>query len=107
MRWSLPLALSVSVLLLPGISVQAQDSTPLRSVPVLLPPPPDTLAAADRTELDVWLAGMRKWQRMDKRWHNAAAHDPFGRIIQRAARPGAPGWLDARCAALGPGWVGT
>jgi hypothetical protein len=94
-------------LLLAARPVCAQDGARLPSAPVFLPPVPDPLTADERRELDVWIAAMRKWQRMDKRWHNEPAHDPFGRIVNREPKPAAPEWLDARCAALGPAEAGS
>jgi hypothetical protein len=107
MRWSLPLALLSCALSLPAVPLFAQDTATLPSTQVVLPPAPDALTPDQRTELDAWLTDMRKWQRMDKRWHNTVAHDPFGRILNRVPRPGAPAWLDARCAALTPAFLAT
>lgn len=99
MRWSLSLAVSV-FLLLPSVA-RAQER-PLPSTEILLPPAPDALTAAERRGLDAWVDAIRKWQRMDARWHNQPAHDVFGRIIDRMPKPAPPEWLAARCAALGP-----
>jgi len=77
---------------------RAQDSAPLPSTPILLPPPPGGLTAPQQTELESWLKAMRKWQQMDKRWHNEPAHDAFGRFVDRAPKPAAPEWLAVRCA---------
>ncbi len=104
MRWC-SLALSVC-LLFSARAARAQES-PLPSTPIVLPPPPDALDAAQQRELDGWLDAMRKWQRVDKRWHNEPAHDPFGRIIPRAVRPATPEWLEARCALFAPAAVAT
>jgi hypothetical protein len=79
---------------------RAQDRTPLPSTPILLPPSPDGLDADQARDLAAWLDGMRKWQRMDKRWHNEPAHDVFGRIVDRVPKPPPPHWLEPRCAAL-------
>lgn len=85
----------------------ARAQEPLPSTPILIPPAPDLLTASQQRDLDGWLDGMRKWQRMDKRWHNQPAHDPFGRIIPRAARPATPEWLEARCGLFAPAAVAT
>ena len=100
MRRSSLLALFVC-LLVPALPVRAQDRPPLASTPVLLPPPPDALSPADRRELDAWVGAMRRWQRMDKRWHNEPAHDILGRIVDRVPKPPPPEWLDARCQSMG------
>jgi len=78
---------------------RAQDSAPLPSTPILLPTPPGALSAPQQRELESWLEAMRKWQRMDKRWHNEPAHDAFGRLVDRAPEPAPPEWLAVRCAA--------
>jgi hypothetical protein len=101
------LTLCLCVLVLPAIPSRAQDVPPLPSTPVVLSAPPDLLTAAERRELETWLSEMRKWQKTDKRWHNEPAHDPFGRIVRRPARPDAPPWLDGRCAAITPEDVKT
>jgi hypothetical protein len=80
---------------------RAQDVRPLPSTPIRLPAAPDTLTAEERRALDAWVDAMRKWQRMDKRWHNEPAHDIFGRFVDRQPKPPPPEWLEARCAALG------
>jgi hypothetical protein len=103
MRCSLPLALSLCALLLCAVPARGQEAAALPSTPVLFPSPPDAPTGEEARALDAWLAGMRKWQRMDKRWHNAPAHDAVGRIIPRTARPEPPAWLEARCGALRPG----
>lgn len=100
MRCTLSLVLSFCAVLLAAPAARAQDAGLLPSTAIRLPDPPGTLTVAERSELETWLAGMRKWQQMDKHWHNEPAHDPFGRIVDRAPRPAAPAWLDARCAAL-------
>jgi hypothetical protein len=82
-------------------SARAQDTPPLASTPILLPPPPGAVTADERHALDTWVEAMRNWQHMDKRWHNEPAHDIFGRIVDRAPKPPAPEWLGARCLALG------
>ncbi len=105
MRWSLTLVLS-SWLLLPAVCARAQDA-PLPSTPIVLPAPPDALTAAEAGELDAWIDAIHKWQKMDKRWHNEPAHDPFGRVVNRASKPDAPPWLEARCAAIAPAAVAT
>jgi hypothetical protein len=97
-RSSLP-ALAVCLLFL-APSVGAQEVAPLPSAPVLLPLPAEALTADQRRELDDWVAAIRKWQRMDKHWHNEPAHNAFGQIVEREPRPAAPQWLDARCAAV-------
>jgi hypothetical protein len=99
MRCSLTLVLSLCLLL--PLPARAQEP-PLPSTPVLLPPPPDALTDGQRRALDAWVAAMRTWQRMDKRWHNEPAHDVFGRMIDRAPKPAPPEWLDARCALVAP-----
>jgi len=103
MRNSWMVALSC-LLSLTALPVRAQEVAPLPSTPIVMPVfgPSAALTADERHELDDWLDAMRKWQRMDKRWHNEPAHDAFGRIRDRAAQPDAPGWLEARCTALGP-----
>ena len=106
MRWSLPLALSLGVILSAALPARAQDQ-PLPSKPVLLPPPPGALTEAERRELDAWLDAMRKWQKTDKKWHNEPVHDPFGRIVDRGEKPDPPAWLAPRCAALAPDDVAT
>jgi hypothetical protein len=95
--------LSLFACLLVSLPVCAQDRTPLPSTPVLLPPPPDAMSVEQRADLDAWVAAMRKWQRMDRRWHNEPAHDAFGRIVAREPKPAPPDWLADRCAALGEG----
>jgi hypothetical protein len=105
MRWSLPLVLSLS--LLPAAPARAQESVPLPSRTVVLPPSPDQLNAAERSDLDAWLDGMHKWQQMDKRWHNEPGHDVFGRIVQRRPMPPPPAWLEARCGTLPREFVKT
>jgi hypothetical protein len=50
---------------------------------------------------------MRKWQRMDKHWHNEPAHDPFGRVVNRVEMPAPPAWLEARCARFAPAAVAS
>jgi len=80
---------------------RAQGRAPLPSTRIVLPPDPAALTAAEQRELDAWVEAMRKWQRMDKRWHNEPAHDIFGRIVDRVPEPPPPGWLDARCAVEG------
>src|SRR5262245_57749325 len=104
MRYSWTVAFSCCLLLLIGVPVRAQEVAPLPSTPVVLPAFSlgGALSGAERRELDAWLDVMRKWQRMDKRWHNEPAHDAFGRIRERAPMPEAPDWLEARCATLGP-----
>jgi len=104
MRYSWTVAFSCCLLLLIGVPVRAQEVAPLPSTPLVLPAFSlgGALSAAERRELDAWLDAMRKWQRMDKRWHNEPKHDAFGRIRDRAAMPEAPDWLEARCATLGP-----
>jgi len=96
--------LSCCFLSVAAVPSRAQEVAPLPSTPIVLPAlsTPGTLSAAERRDLDAWLDAMRKWQRMDKRWHNEPSHDAFGRIRERAARPEPPDWLDARCATLGP-----
>lgn len=86
---------------------RAQSAASLPSVPIVLPLPPDTLAAAQQREVDDWLEAMHAWQHMDKRWHNEPAHDVFGRVVDRVPRPAPPGWLDARCAALTREFIAT
>jgi hypothetical protein len=93
--------LSLFACLLASLPVCAQDRAPLPSTPVLLPPSPYALSAPQRAELDAWMHGMHKWQRMDKRWHNQPVHDVFGRILERVPRPAPPEWLESRCAAIG------
>jgi hypothetical protein len=94
MRWSL----SVAFILLLPVAAHAQEGTLLPSRPVVLPPAPDQLSAAQQGELDAWLKQVRRWQQADKRWHNGPAHDPFGRVVGRVEQPVPPSWLDARCA---------
>src|SRR5262245_13028455 len=96
-RW-LPLALFFCAVLLAARPVRAQDAAPLPSTAVRLPIPPAPLTDAQRSELDTWLDGMRKWQRTDKRYHNEPAHTAFGGIANRTPRPDPPPWLEAQCA---------
>jgi len=98
MRRPLPLALLFCAVLPVARPVCAQDAAPLPSTAIRLAPPPEPLTDAQRDELDTWLDGMRKWQRMDKKWHNEPAHNPFGGIADRAPRPDPPSWLPAQCA---------
>ena len=102
MRRRLTRGLIVSALLLIAVPVRAQQAAPLPSTPLLLPPPPDALSVTQSNELAAWVTEMRKWERFDKRWHNEAAHDPFGRIIERRRKPDPPSWLAARCGVLAP-----
>ena len=104
MRYSWMVAFSCCLLLVTAVPARAQEVAPLPSTPIVLPAlwPGDALSAAQRRELDAWIEAMRKWQRMDKRWHNEPVHDAFGRIRDRAATPEAPDWLEAHCATLGP-----
>ena len=97
MRWTSSLAFALVTFVLPA-AARAQEGTLLPSTPVVLPTPPAELTAAERRELDAWLKSVHDWQHADKRWHNEPAHDPFGRIVDRAARPAPPAWLEARCA---------
>jgi hypothetical protein len=97
MRWSSSLAFVLVTFVLP-VAARAQEGTLLPSTPVVLLAPPHELTAAERRELDAWLRSMRDWQHDDKRWHNEPAHDPFGHVVDRAARPAPPPWLEARCA---------
>ena len=98
MRCSIAI-LSICALFAAAAPVRGQ-STPLPSMPLDLSPPPDRLSAAEAKQLGEWLRAMAKWQKTDRRWHNQPAHDPFGRIIERATRPETPGWLAERCSAL-------
>jgi len=100
MRWSLPLACIVATFALPAAARAQDEGTLLPSKPVVLPEAPDELTGAQRREIDAWLKSVRNWQHDDKRWHNEPAHDPFGHIVDRAARPEPPSWLEARCAAF-------
>jgi hypothetical protein len=97
------LSLSASFVWLVAVAppARAQDVRPLPSTPIVLPSAPEALTADERSALDAWVDAMRRWQHMDKRWHNEPAHDVFGRIVDRAPKPPAPVWLDARCAAIG------
>jgi hypothetical protein len=97
MRWSSSLAFVVVTFALPA-AARAQEGTLLPSRPVVLTASPGELSTAERRELDAWLKSVRNWQRDDKRWHNEPAHDPFGRIVNRAPRPEPPSWLESRCA---------
>ncbi|HEX4566363.1 MAG TPA: hypothetical protein VH138_07005, partial [Vicinamibacterales bacterium] len=97
MRWSSSLAFALVTCILPA-AARAQEGTLLPSTPVVLPAPPGEVTAAERREIDAWLKSVHDWEHDDKRWHNEPAHDPFGRIVDRAARPDAPSWLEARCA---------
>lgn len=97
MRWLSSLAFVLLTFLVPAAG-RAQERTLLPSRSVLLPPPPAELTRAERRELDGWLKRVHDWQHDDKRWHNEPAHDPFGRIVDRAPRPEPPSWLEARCA---------
>ena len=99
MRSSLAVLFAICMTLAAAPLAHAQSSI-LPSRPLNLSPPPDRLTADQARELDAWLHEMEKWQKMDKRWHNEPAHDPFGRIIKRTARPDQPVWLDDRCRAL-------
>ena len=101
MRFPLAVVLSICATLHAAASARAQ-SVPLPSRPLTLSPPPDRLSPDEARELDAWLHEMEKWEKLDKRWHNEPAHDPFGRIIRRAARPETPAWLDQRCSAFAP-----
>src|SRR3954468_12750524 len=107
MRCSLPLVISLCGVLITAAPVRAQDPAPLPARAVLLPPPPDTLTVAERSELDAWLGARRKWQQRDKRWHNEPVHDALGHIRARTPQPDPPLWLEGRCAAFGPGAVPT
>jgi len=100
MRCSLSLALALCALLLAAGPARAQDAAPLPSTPIVLPASADGLTATEQRELDTWMAAMRKWRQMDKRWHNEPAHNAFGRIVDRTPEPAAPQWLEARCAAV-------
>src|SRR4051794_22302557 len=93
----LSLFLLVVSLLSSAPRLRAQERVPLPSTPFLLPPSSDALSAEDGQELDAWVVAMRKWQHMDKRWHNEPAHDVFGRIVDRVPKPPPPAWLEARC----------
>jgi len=93
-------------MLLPA-AARAQEGTLLPSRPIVLPAPPEELTDAERHEIDAWLKDMRKWQKIDKHWHNEPAHDPVGRIIKRPSQPEAPAWLEARCAAFPPEAIAT
>jgi hypothetical protein len=106
MRLSFTVVLSLW-LCLTAAGARAQDATPLPSTPILLPPFADALTAADERELDAWLDAMHKWQKMDKRWHNEPAHDPFGRVVTRVKQPDPPAWLQARCAPIAPAALAT
>lgn len=106
MRWSSPLAVVLVTLLLPA-SARGQEGTLLPSRPIPLPAPPDELSAAQREVLDTWLTEVRKWQRVEKQWPNQPAHDGFGRIVPRTARPDPPSWLEARCAVYPASMVAT
>lgn len=94
------LALVACVLAVAPATARAQQSL-LPATPVVLPPPPGALTEAESKQLDAWLSSMRKWQRFETRWHNEAAHDPFGRILPRRHEPDPPEWLDVRCVGLG------
>lgn len=85
----------------------AQARARLPSTPFLIPPAPDAVNAEDRRELDAWVAATRKWQHMDKRWHNEPAHDIFGRIVDRVPKPPPPQWLEARCIVVGTASTGA
>jgi hypothetical protein len=105
MRRVLACAPLACAILLAAASVHAQTQAPLPSRPIVLPPSPAELSPAESRELDRWLDEMHEWQRFDKRWHNQAAHDPFGRVFTRVERPETPSWLTDRCAALTPSFV--
>jgi hypothetical protein len=102
MRCTSTLLLSLCLFL--PLPARAQEPT-LPSTPVLLPPPPDALTADERRALEDWVTAMRVWQRMDRKWHNEPAHDPFGRIVGRAPKPAPPDWLEGRCALVAPALV--
>lgn len=106
MRWSPSLACILVTFALPA-AARAQEGTLLPSTPVVLPAAPDELTSTERRALDAWLKDVRGWQHDDKRWHNEPAHDPFGRIIDRAPRPDPPSWLEARCALYSPPAIAT
>jgi hypothetical protein len=102
MRWSLPLAFSFLALLLAAALADAQEGTLLPSRPFAVSAPSEQLTGDERATLDAWLDAMRKWRKADKRSPNGPAHDPFGRVIERAVRPDPPAWLDARCNMFAP-----
>ena len=100
------IAASSCLLLLCAAAAAAQAPPPLPSTRILFSAaPPVELTADQARELSAWLSAMQKWQRFEKKWPNETAHDPFGRIVERPPRPGAPAWLDGYCVVLGAGPV--
>ena len=105
MRRLLACAPLACAIFLAAVPVYAQTPPPLPSRSIVLPPSPADLSQDEARDLDRWLDEMRHWQRFDKRWHNQAAHDPFGRVTARVEEPQPPSWLLDRCAALTPSFV--
>ena len=95
------IAASSCLLLLCAAPAAAQAPAPLPSTRILFPAPAPELTAGQARELVAWLSATEKWQRFEKKWPNQAAHDPFGRVVERPARPDAPAWLDGYCGVLG------
>jgi hypothetical protein len=100
MRRLLRVALTFGCLLLAVRSATAQEPPLLPSTPVRIPDshPLVQLSEEQARDLEQWIDDMAKWQREEKRWPNAPAHDAYGRIVVRRPQPAPPEWLDAACA---------
>jgi hypothetical protein len=101
MRRLITVAFVFGCLTLSGRPSAAQDQPPpLPSTPVVVPAlqvRQRPLSADQERELQQWVQNKAAWDHQQKRWQNGAAHNNYGKIVQRKSQPEPPAWLGVYC----------